>query len=183
METGEKLFLTVGFHACGVQDITSAAGIPKGSFYSYFETKEAFAVAVLEAYWTGVEKSYGGILQDTTLKPYDRIAKYFNAITDSKARSNYAHGCLIGNLSLELATGSAESRAKLADIFERWEAPLVACLREAQTKRQIRGGRDLRDLAASIIESWEGAVMRAKVEHRRAPYRRFEEVVLPSLLG
>ncbi len=77
---------------------------------------------------------------------------------------------------------SATARAKLSDIFERWENPIVVCLKEAQSKKEIRSGLDLRDLAAAMIESWEGAVMRAKVEQRRSAYRRFEEIVLPSLL-
>jgi TetR/AcrR family transcriptional repressor of nem operon len=182
MQAGQQLFLTRGFNGCGVQEITSAAGIPKGSFYSYFETKEAFALAVLEGFWIGVERKFGGILLDLTLKPLERVARYFKALSDDKARQHYAHGCLIGNFSLEITDVSADTRAKLSDIFERWESPIVACLREAQSKKEITANCDLRDLAASIIESWEGAVMRAKVEHRRAAYRRFEEVVLPSLL-
>jgi TetR/AcrR family transcriptional regulator, transcriptional repressor for nem operon len=182
MEAGQQLFLTQGFNGCGVQEITAAASIPKGSFYSYFETKEAFALAVIEDYWIGVEKKFGAILLDSMLKPVERVARYFKALSDDKARHNYAHGCLIGNLSLEISDASAETRSKLSDIFERWESPIIACLREAQSKKEIAANRDLRDLAAALIESWEGAVMRAKVEQRRSPYRRFEEVVLPSLL-
>ncbi len=59
MAAGQQLFLTQGFNGCGVQEITSAAEVPKGSFYSYFETKEAFALAVLEEFWIGVEKKFG----------------------------------------------------------------------------------------------------------------------------
>jgi TetR/AcrR family transcriptional repressor of nem operon len=182
MEAGRQLFLTKGFNGCGVQEITSAAEVPKGSFYSYFETKEAFGMAVLEDFWIGVENKFGGILCDPALKPLERVARYFKALSDDKARHNYAHGCLIGNFALEITDASADTRAKLADIFERWENPIVACLREAQSKKEIAADHDLRDLAASIIESWEGSVMRAKVEQRRAAFRRFEEVVLPSLL-
>jgi TetR/AcrR family transcriptional regulator, transcriptional repressor for nem operon len=182
MAAGQQLFLTQGFNGCGVQEITSAAEVPKGSFYSYFETKEAFALAVLEEFWIGVEKKFGGILRDAALKPVERVARYFKALSDDKARHNYAHGCLIGNCSLEMTDVSADTRAKLSDIFERWENPIITCLREAQSKKEIAANHDLRDLAASIIESWEGAVMRAKVEQRRSAYRRFEEIVLPSLL-
>jgi TetR/AcrR family transcriptional repressor of nem operon len=182
MEAGQQLFLTQGFNGCGVQEITASAGIPKGSFYSYFATKEAFALAVLEDYWIGIERKFGGILLDSTLKPIDRVARYFKALSDDKAKHNYAHGCLIGNLSLEISDASAETRSKLSDIFERWENPIVTCLWEAQSKKELAASGDLRDLAASIIESWEGAVMRAKVEQRRAPYRRFQELILPNLL-
>ncbi len=182
LEAGQELFITRGFNGCGVQEITAEAGIPKGSVYSYFTTKEAFAVAVLEEYWNGVEKKFGGILRDATLKPVDRVMRYFKALSDDKARSKYAYGCLIGNLALEVSDSSAETRSKLADIFQRWERPIIVCLREAQAKKELAPDRDIQDLASVVIESWEGAVMRAKVEQRRAPLRRFEDIVLPNLL-
>jgi TetR/AcrR family transcriptional regulator, transcriptional repressor for nem operon len=182
MKAGRELFLKLGFNGCGVQEIATASGIPKGSFYSYFDSKDAFAMAVLEEYWNGVEERFGGILVDTKLSPAKRIARYFHELSEEKAVNNYAHGCLIGNLSLEISNASSQVRSKLSDIFERWEASLVRCLREAQGKSEIPRHADLRDLAAAIIESWEGAAMRAKVEQKRWPYRRFEEVLLPALL-
>src|SRR5258708_35261767 len=108
--------------------------------------------------------------------------RYFKALSDDKARSKYAYGCLIGNLALEVSDSSAETRSKLADIFQRWERPIIVCLREAQAKKELAPDRDIQDLASVVIESWEGAVMRAKVEQRRAPLRRFEDIVLPNLL-
>src|SRR5579863_1088403 len=182
MKAGRELFLNLGFNGCGVQEIATASGIPKGSFYSYFDSKEAFAMAVLEEYWSGVEERFGGILVDTKLSPAKRIARYFHELSEEKAVNNYAHGCLIGNLSLEISNASSQVRSKLSDIFERWEESLVRCLREAQGKSEIPRHADLRDLAAAIIASWEGAAMRAKVEQKRRPYRRFEEVLLPALL-
>jgi TetR/AcrR family transcriptional repressor of nem operon len=174
--------LTCGFNGCGVQEIADAATIPKGSFYSYFKTKEQFAVAAIEAYWENLERRFGAVLVDTALSPIVRISRFFKMLSDDKARSNFAFGCLIGNLSLEISNGSPLVRAMLADIYERWETLLVVCLHEAQVKGEIGPTRDLRDLASALIECWEGAAMRAKVEQKRRPYRRFEQAVLPNLL-
>ena len=150
MKAGRELFLNLGFNGCGVQEIATASGIPKGSFYSYFDSKEAFAMAVLEEYWSGVEERFGGILVDTKLSPAKRIARYFHELSEEKAVNNYAHGCLIGNLSLEISNASPQVRSKLSDIFERWEASLVRCLREAKGKSEITRHADLRNLAAAI---------------------------------
>src|SRR5258708_21357402 len=90
LEAGQELFITRGFNGCGVQEITAEAGIPKGSVYSYFTSKEAFAVAVLEEYWNGVEKKFGGILRDATPKPLDWVLPYSMALSDAKPRSRYA---------------------------------------------------------------------------------------------
>jgi TetR/AcrR family transcriptional repressor of nem operon len=182
LEAGRELFLDRGFNGCGVQEIADAAGVPKGSFYSYFGSKEEFALAVLEQYWEGIEGRHGAILRETQLSPVERISRYFKLLSEEKAKDNYASGCLIGNLSLEIANSSPEVRTKLSDIFDRWETPILACLREAQHKNEIATTGDLRALAAAIIESWEGAAMRAKVEQKRWPYRQFEEVILPGFL-
>ncbi|HXM27539.1 MAG TPA: TetR family transcriptional regulator C-terminal domain-containing protein [Chthoniobacterales bacterium] len=182
IEAGRSLFLNRGFNASGVQELVEAAGIPKGSFYSYFGSKEEFALEVLEQYWTDIEERFGGILQDVRLTPTDRILRYFKSLSAEKAKDNYATGCLIGNLSLEIANLSPKVRSKLSDIFERWEAPIVTCLREAQERHEITPRSNLRDLAAAMIESWEGAAMRAKIEQKRRPYRHFEEVILTNLL-
>ena len=182
VEAAAQLFRERGFDGIGVADLMKEAGLTHGGFYSYFKSKEEFALAVLEEYWSGVENRFGGILLDSSLSPVERITRYFRLLSDDKAQTNFAHGCLIGNLSLEIANASAQVRSKLSDIFERWEAPIIRCLREAQEVREIAPAGNLRDLAAAIIESWEGAAMRAKVEQNRRPYRRFEKVILPGIL-
>jgi TetR/AcrR family transcriptional repressor of nem operon len=183
MEAGRDLFLSQGFNGCGVQEIAAAARIPKGSFYSYFDSKEDFAIAVLDAYWAGVETRLGSILSDSKVSPLKRISRYFKGLSAEKAKDHYATGCLLGNFALEIANASQAVRSRLSEIFERWEEPIIRCLREAQTNKEIAPRCDLRDLAAALIESWEGAAMRAKVEQKRWPYRRFEEITLPVLLG
>ena len=73
-------------------------------------------------------------------------------------------------------------RRKLTELFGRWESALSQCLSEAQARGQVAGDRDVVELAATLIEAWEGAVMRGRRERHRRPYQRFESVVLPRLL-
>lgn len=182
LDAGLDLFLNRGFNGCGVQEIAAAATIPKGSFYSYFESKEDFAVAVLDAYWLGIESRLGKLLSDAKYDPAARIIRYFKALSKEKAKDHYATGCLFGNFSLEIANASLAVRVRLAEIFSRWEQSILKCLHEAQSKGEISINADLRSLAAVLIESWEGAAMRAKVEQKYHAYKRFEEVTLPCLL-
>jgi TetR/AcrR family transcriptional regulator, transcriptional repressor for nem operon len=182
LAAGLELIFTRGFNGCGVQEITAAAGIPKGSFYNYFVTKDAFAVAVLEEYWKWVEKNFCSVLRNPKVKPLDRIAKYFRAMTDEKQARKFTLGCLIGNLSLEVSDSSPDARQKLANIFKLWQEPIAATLREAQERNELSRDRKVDDLAAALIEAWEGAVMRGKVEQQRESYRRFESITLPRLL-
>ncbi|MGV7243647.1 TetR family transcriptional regulator C-terminal domain-containing protein [Caballeronia sp. M23-90] len=171
-----------GFNNSGVQEITQAAGVPKGSFYNYFDSKESFAAEILEDYWQAIELRHGPILYDARLKPLLRIERFFASLTQDHREHGFVLGCLIGNLSLELASDSDDTRGKLADVIGRWEGALATCLREAQERRELHSEMDSRQLAAIIIEAYEGSVMRAKVERSGKALERFGKVVLPLLL-
>ena len=183
LEKGADLVSSRGFNATGVQEITAAAGVPKGSFYNYFDSKEAFAVEVLSEYWDDVVELYGPILTDHRSPPLSRITRYFEGLADFHARHRYAVGCLIGNMALEVTPSSEDVRARLAAIYREWSTSLADCLREAQVRKELAPGRDANQLAAALIDAFEGAVMRAKVVRSRAPFDSFERCVLPCLLA
>jgi len=182
LSVGRDVVHDRGFNGCGVQDITSAAGVPKGSFYNYFDSKEMFAAEILEDYWQSIEDRHGPLLYDARVEPLVRIAQFFRALTDDHSKNDFALGCLIGNLSLELSNGSEEARAKLLAILTRWQACIAACLREAQQRHELAREHDAQMLAAVLIEAYEGAVMRGKIEQSGDAYERFEKFVLPRLM-
>lgn len=181
LEAGRELFFAVGFNGCGVQEITATAGIPKGSFYNYFGTKEAFVIEVIEDYWSEIERTYGPLLYDARVRPMKRIAQYFEALTAEHERLGFRFGCLIGNLSLELCQASEDTRRKLISVVARWQVALADCLREAHLRGELSRDSVPEDVAALLIEAWEGAALRGKVDRQRSAYRRFEKYVLQSL--
>lgn len=182
LEKGGALVSSHGFNATGVQEITAAAGVPKGSFYNYFDSKEAFAVAILTEYWDSVVAAYGSILSEHGTPPRSRIARYFEGLAEFHLRHRYAVGCLIGNMALEVTPTSEEVRAKLAAIYRDWSTALSECLQEAQASGDLAPAKDPKQLAGAMIDAFEGAVMRSKVERSRTPFDSFERVILPSLI-
>lgn len=182
LERGAELVCSRGFNATGVQEITAAAGVPKGSFYNYFSSKEDFAVEILSEYWDSVVELYGPILRESDILPISRILRYFAGLAEFHERQGFAVGCLIGNMALEVTTSSEEVRAKLVTVYREWSSALVECLRDAQARKELAPGKDPDQLAATLIDAFEGAVMRAKVERSRGPFERFEHCVLPCLL-
>ncbi|MGF6987789.1 TetR/AcrR family transcriptional repressor of nem operon [Paraburkholderia atlantica] len=180
---GRDVVLSLGFNGCGVADITEAAGVPKGSFYNYFESKEEFAAEILEAYWQSIEDRHGSILYDARVKPLSRIARFFHAISDDHGREDFTLGCLIGNLSLELSNASEQTRQRVSTLIRRWEEALAVCLREAQQRGELDKRRNADELAAMMVEAYEGAVMRGKIEQSGQACERFEKVMLPLLLA
>src|SRR6476469_11228013 len=114
---GLDLVQARGFAASGVKDITDAAGVPKGSFYAYFPSKEAFGAAILEHYWADIETRLVPILEGDG-PPQERITRFFHALANEHEAGNFVLGCLVGNLSLKLGGSSEPVRAELHRILE-----------------------------------------------------------------
>jgi TetR/AcrR family transcriptional repressor of nem operon len=182
LEAGLDLVHARGFAASGVKDITDAAGVPKGSFYAYFPSKEALGAAILEHYWSDIEGRLIPILGEGGLAR-ERITRFFHTLADDHEAGDFLLGCLIGKLSLELGGSSEPVRAEVIRILGRWDAALTACVRSGQgSSGDIRADLGAADLAALLIEAWEGAALRGKVTRSRVPYDRFEAVAVPALL-
>ena len=109
-----------GFNGCGVQDITDAAGVPKGSFYSHFDSKEALGAAALDRYWENRSCALLRGLSEDTLPPLARLRRYFSQLGEELAERDYTGGCLIGNLSAELSDQSRLVCDRLSSVFAGW---------------------------------------------------------------
>lgn len=180
IEAGLKTLYRHGFNGSGVQDITDAAGVPKGSFYNHFKSKEALAAEALERYWqTGAGRR--ALLSDADVEPVERLRKYFRALAEALVRANFEKGCLIGNFSTEMSGQSDEIRERLAAIYAAWVRSIESCIREAQKADRVRPGQSASAIASFLLNSWEGAVLRAKVERDKSPLDQFDKVVFNSI--
>jgi len=124
-----------------VQEITAAAGVPKGSFYNYFDSKEAFAVEVLSEYWDDVVELYGPILTDQRSRPLSRITRYFEGLADFHARHGYAVGCLIGNMALDHGLEQRRPRQVGRDLSGMVDVPCRLSARGAGAQGTCAGQR------------------------------------------
>lgn len=152
-------------------------------FYNYFESKDAFAAAILDEYWRAIESNYVSILEDDFVSPLKRVERHFSELIEYHERQKFTFGCLIGNLALELAAQSSIARSKLKALLRTWTAALAKCLSAASEAGELPLAREPQDLAATLIEAFEGAVMVAKVEQSGRALRRFGTVALPRLLA
>ena len=182
LAAGLDLMHARGYAASGVKDITDSAGVPKGSFYAYFPSKEAFAAAILEHYWSDIETRILPILgEDGPAR--ERITRFFHALADEHEAGDFLLGCLVGKLSLELGGSSEPVRDELVRILDDWNEALTASVRSGQgDAADVRADLDAAELASLLIEAWEGAALRGKVTRSRVPYDRFEAVTVPALL-
>ena len=183
LEAGVEIFHRCGFNGCGVQEITEAAGVPKGSFYNHFASKEALGAAVLDRYWQQRAAAVVHMLEDNEVRPCERLRRHFAAMAASMANRGYTGGCLIGNLGAELSDHSKLICERLAVVFAGWTRAVESCIRQAQQEGDVSADCDASVLAAFLINAWEGAVLRAKVDKNAVPFEEFNEVVFGKLLA
>lgn len=180
LEAGQEVLWESGY-SVGVRDIVARAGARPGSFTNHFDSKERFAEEVLERYFAYVTSLVNEAMEAEGLTPVQRLRRYLDIITSKLAASAWKHGCLIGNFSLEAVDHSELLRQRLMDIFLRWRAPFAACIAEGQSRGEITTAFSADDLADFLLSSWQGAILRTKVERSAAPLERFKAIVFATL--
>ena len=181
IEAGLETLHRNGFNGSGVQDITDSAGVPKGSFYNHFESKEDLALQALERYWqNGLDRR--ALLTDPKVDPVERLRRYFRSLSDVMVRQNFEKGCMVGGFSSERSIRSPEIRARLAEIFAAWSRSIETCVRDAEKLGRVRTRLPADVIAPFLLNAWEGAVLRSKVEQSKAPFEQFERVIFASIL-
>ncbi|MDT8879633.1 TetR family transcriptional regulator C-terminal domain-containing protein [Halomonas saccharevitans] len=183
IQIGAELIAEQGFNATGINAVLSRAGVPKGSFYHYFSSKEDFGLAVIDAFAEQYDARLVAILQAPDQPPLARLRRYFEAGRTDMHSCDHARGCLIGNLGQELSSRSEAFRARLDQVFRQWERHLVACLEEARAAGEVAEELDVERLAGFILAGWQGAMLRAKTTKSLAPMEAFEQVLFHELLG
>ena len=181
LAAGLDVMFRSGYQGATVRDICAAAGAPQGSFTNHFRSKEAFAREVLDRYFANLQGTVRKALDDKTLTPRQRLQRYLDVITGVLADARWNRGCLIGDFSLETTSQSKVLRQRLEGIFHEWRAPFAACIAEAQAIGEIDSAFDPMDLAEFLLASWEGAILRMKVERGPAALERFKKIVFRTV--
>ena len=181
LRAGLPVMFRSGYHGASVRDICAAAGAPQGSFTNHFHSKEAFAVEVLDQYFDYLKGLVSEALNDETLTPRQRLKQYLDIITGKLERDRWTIGCLIGDLSLEASCRSKLLRARLDTIFQEWCRPFVTCIAAAQSAGELDSEFDATELAEFLLASWEGAILRMKVERSPAALERFKTIVFKTV--
>jgi TetR/AcrR family transcriptional repressor of nem operon len=169
-----------GYGGAGVRDIVAEAPAPQGSFTNHFRSKEEFAREVLDLYFTRLKRLVAEALDDSGLSPRERLRRYLDIITRRLAGDEFSRGCLIGDFSLEAVAESETLRARLAEIFAEWRAPFAACIAEGQAMGEIDAAFAPEELAEFLLSSWEGAILRMKVERNAEPLERFKRIAFAT---
>jgi len=163
LNAASALFSQRSYSAIGVAEICAVAGVQKGSFYYYFESKQALALAVIEQHWVAQRDAWRGALEaEGSLM--ERLRRVFLLTTEVQTAAlkdaGAVSGCLFGNLALELSAQDDPIRERLQGIFEEQ----IDLIEEAiTTSSEVRPASDAREAAKAVVAQLEGLVLFAKL--------------------
>jgi TetR/AcrR family transcriptional repressor of nem operon len=182
LEAGAAIIHQKGFNYTGLQEILSAAGMPKGSFYNHFKSKEDFGLQVIDFFSDYFDQFSKDILEDRTRSPLSRLEELLDRFMDFFISKDYTCGCPVGNLAQELGDLSPVFQKKLSKAIDKMVDKYTMVLSEAQAAGEISEDLDAKEAANFIVAGWHGALIRMKVTRSIEPLNNHKKFVLDFVL-
>ncbi len=183
LNAGLNLMFVNGYNATGIKEITENINIPKGSFYNHFTNKEEFGLEVVKMYCDNGLKMYEKSFLDNEIAPLDRINNFFNRLIGVYTNElNFKLGCIMGNFSTELSDTNEKFRVLLNEEFDRCEHVISLCLNEAKDNSEISEDLNTSQVAAFILNSWHGAMLRMKTTGNSKPLEDCKYMIMNNIL-
>ena len=181
IQSGMEILTEKGYSSTGIDEILRKVGVPKGSFYHYFGSKDAFGMELIQNYSSFFNHKLDKFLLDETLSPINRLDAFMNDAMAGMARHEFKRGCLIGNLGQEMGALPESFRDQLKSVFDDWQQRVEHCLQEAKSAGEISADTNCKEAAYVFWTGWEGAVLRAKLERSPAALKAFSQFFLSRL--
>jgi TetR/AcrR family transcriptional repressor of nem operon len=172
LNQGVALLMEQGYHGTGLKEILDAVQIPKGSFYNYFGSKENFGAEVIQHYIEPFIQQLTGHLQQSEGDALGALRRYFDDGITELEKADFKGGCLLGNLMGEIGDTSDLCRQSLHDALVRYRDLLQSGLEQAQRQGTVRIDKSAREMADLLVNSWQGALLRMKIEKSSAPLKQ-----------
>lgn len=163
IEAARHLFWEKGYTASGLADILARAEANSGSFYHFFESKDALLRTVLETYAEMLHPVLIAPVREKAREPLDEVTGLLASYRDRLVSTKCTYGCPIGRLALEIDTENTPAHALIARNFDGWKAAVADALERA-------GIPSAGEVASFVLTVMEGAVMQSRAHRSLEPY-------------
>ncbi len=181
IETGIDIMLEKGFNNTGLSEVLSACKVPKGSFYYYFQSKEDFGLQIINTFDEKYVLELDRVLGDRSLSPVARLTAYIDESIAKAEQRKCSRGCLIANLSQEMADQNEVFRNRLKEIIEKRRSAIALVIQEGMSAGEIANDNNAQELAEFFLSSFEGSILRAKVKKSTEPLIIFKKMIFEKL--
>lgn len=164
LDTGAQMLTAQGYHGTGIKQILDEVGVPKGSFYNFFPSKEAFVASIIYQYGddvtTQLQQAVSGLEREPALM---RLWYSFRNKVRNQEAAGKSCACLLGALSAEIAQASPLCNEALAAIQGRWIDALARLIDQAQQQGDINTNFSAREIAVLVYNCWQGGLLQYQV--------------------
>ncbi|WHX15670.1 TetR/AcrR family transcriptional regulator [Streptomyces malaysiensis subsp. malaysiensis] len=167
LEAARQIVAAKGYAAVGINEVLAATGVPKGSFYHYFASKDAFGEAMMKSYFDDYLATMDGIIADKGKSSAERLMSYWQRFYDTQAADDCQGGCLVVKLGAEVSDLSEVMRAATKVGTTAIVDRLEQMINDGITDGSVSVGESPRMTAEALYDLWLGASMMAKI-HRSA---------------
>ncbi len=167
LNVGYEVFRKNGYHNVGINEILKESGIPKGSFYNFFESKEDFAQQVINQYGLSNQSLMEKFFEESSLTPIESLKSFYAMVMDMNEQDNYAGGCLVNNMSMEVGRNIDNLGAAANQHFIGWLNVLAPIIDKGQKLEEIITAYSPMELAEYLHAGFYGALSRTKVTRSR----------------
>lgn len=169
LATGEQLCLHRGFTGMGLSELLRTAEVPKGSFYHYFRSKEAFGVAMLERYYADYLTRLADHFERGEGSYRGRFLAYYGEMLKNACQHSRIHGCLTVKLSAEVCDLSEDMNAAMDNGVSRVIALLAKALENGHDEKSLIFSGSSLATAQVLYSLWLGANLQAKISRSAVP--------------
>lgn len=177
IKTGQEIIRSKGYDLCSVKDITQSAGLPKGSFYHYFESKEKFALEAMNNFIdTYKEKIPNDKYTISSLK------QLLDIRIDSIIKINYARECYMSVMCHAYSEQEDSFRLEVLDAIDRSNETMLELLTNLKAQKLINPKLNIKELMEYIDFTWRGARLKARLLKSDKPLMVFKKYLITYIL-
>ena len=167
---GQRIMGGKGFSAVGLNEILTTAGVPKGSFYYYFASKDAFGVALLEKYFQDYIAELDQTLGQAGVTMADGLVSYFDRWRSNQLLADCHGKCLVVKMGAEVADLSEPMRLALKAGTAGIVARLASAIERGKADGSLSVDGEPGAVAESLYQLWLGASVMAKITRDAAAF-------------
>ena len=184
IEAGIAQLSEHGYHGTGIKQILDEVSVPKGSFYNFFASKEAFVAEVIGHYSRNLLSQLNEFMEGEgkSLTPVEQLRSIYRYSLKQYASDEFKKSCLVGSIATEISAESEMCRLELERAMKKWLTFFSAIFAEAQVQKLVRDDINPTDMASVYWAAWEGALIKMKMSADTKPVKKIMELMIETLL-
>ena len=184
LDKGIEVLWCNGYNGTSVKDIVTAADVPKGSFYFYFESKEDFVTKALQRYFNTMFSPMESVLLDKDVSPKQRLINFYTGRNDKMINEMKCKlGCLGNNIGNEMSEHSEKIRMTVLQMENKVKEGIINVFKEAQKENELNPALDAEGVVNFIEDAGKGAMISMKEKQNSEPLDNFLNIITNQFLN